>query len=246
MKSRIALLATICFAVSAHAAHSPGLAPTGRVAMATTKASLELPIIERLQDLRAQGAAGYKNLTAIMFDRSIAMQTRWKAVTAAGRVAGEASRKDLEHALKSEEWFMRNAGLIAMLQLDRNEGLKWARKLMSDKALVVRSAAVDSIENARDTASTSLLWEKLYAKENFKRGQSLFIRRRIVEVLANMETPGRESKFVAVLGDKDSDLHAPAINALERLTHKKMGQPNEPVAFQKAKWEKWWKESRSL
>lgn len=220
--------------------------PTSKVDMSVTKASLELPLIERLQDLRAQGDGGYQNLVKLMFDRQANMQTRWKAVTSAGRVGGPKSAPELTKAMKSDEWYMRNAALIAMMQLDRPTGLAWARRLMNDKALVVRAAAVDAISQARDATSAPLLWEKLYSKENFKSGQSLFIRRRIVETLAQMESKGRESKFVAVLADKDETLHAPAIAALERITNKTMGQPNEPLKFRKAKWEKWWKSSRTL
>lgn len=221
-------------------------ASVAKADMAMTKASLDLPLIERLQDLRAQGDGGYRNLVTLMFDRQAPMQVRWKATTAAGRIGGQSSRADLERALKSDEWFMRNAALVAMMQLDRPTGLSWARRLISDRALVVRAAAVDAISQARDVSSAPLLWEKLYAKENYKGRQSLFIRRRIVETLAQMEKSGRESKFVALLGDRDESLHAPAIAALERMTNKTMGQPNEPVKFRKAKWEKWWRDSRTL
>lgn len=215
-----------------------------KIDMATTKASLELSLLERLQDLRAQGPGAYYNLVSIMFNRTETMQLRWKATTAAGRIGGEKSRPVLERALKSDEWFMRNAALVAMMPLDRATGLAWARRLMNDKALVVRSAAVDALAN--DSASAPLLWEKLYSKENFKGRQSLFIRRRIVEALAENEKAGREAKFVALLSDKDESLHAPAIEALERITQKRLGAANEPIKFRKAKWEKWLKDSRTL
>ncbi len=252
MFARLAL--TGCL-LSIYVASSPALAavPTAlkvpskdRVAMATTLESLELPLIERVQDLRAQGSPGYANLRSLMFDRAQTMQLRWKAVTAAGRVGGEKSRVDLERAYKAPEWYMRNAALISMMQVDRSTGLAWARRLLADKALVVRAAAVDAIANANDATSAPVLWEKLYSKENYKRGQSLFIRRRIVEALAHVESPGREAKFIAVLADKDGTLHEPAIAALERITKKSIGQPGEPVKFRKAKWEKWWKETRTL
>mgnify|MGYP001569274346 CR=1 FL=1 len=215
-----------------------------KIDLVTTKASLELPLLERLQDLRAQGPGAYDNLVSIMFNRAESMQVRWKATTAAGRIGGEKSRPALERALKSDEWFMRNAALVAMMPLDRTTGLVWARRLMNDKALVVRSAAVDALAN--DSASAPLLWEKLYSKENFKGRHSLFIRRRIVEALAENEKPGREAKFVALLSDKDESLHAPAIEALERITQKRLGHANEPIKFRKAKWEKWLKDSRTL
>ena len=214
-------------------------------AMAATKEALAFPLEERVANLKALGDVGYQSLAKLMFDKSATMEERWKAVTAAGRVGGEKSRPELERALHASEWFMRNAALVAMMQLDHETGLSWARQLLNDKALVVRAAAVDVIDGARDAQSTQLLWTKLYAKENYKRGQSLFIRRRIVEALADMETSGRESKFIALLGDKDSSLHAPAISALERLTRHSIGSGSEPTKVRKAAWEKWWNESQA-
>lgn len=212
--------------------------------MQMTIDSLGRPLQERLSELRGQNDA-YKNLQAIAFKKSRGMDLRWKAITAMGRLGGDKSRGDLEKALKSQEWFMRNAGLVAFAQVDRAGSVAWARKLMSDKALVVRAAAVDVIANAKDASSTPLLWQKLYAKENYKRQQSLFIRRRIVEALADLEGKGRESKFIAVLGDKDESLHEPAIEALERITARSIGTPGESVPARRAQWQEWYSANKA-
>ena len=210
-----------------------------------TREVLNLPLNNRLAALREQGPQGYRNLISIMFNDSMPMESRWRAVTAAGRIGGPDSKPELERALKSNEWFMRNAGLVALSVVDREAALDWAKKLLSDKALVVRSAAVDAIQDLRDHSSTSILWEKLHAKENFKGAQSLFIRRRIVEALAQLELPGKVSKFIEVLGDADESLHAPAIAGLERMTRITMGGANEPTKFKREAWQKWWKDNKS-
>lgn len=227
----------------AHAAVSaPTMSSSG---LQATKEALELPLLERISALRAQPHA-YENLKSLMFAKSNSMDVRWKAVTAVGRIGSKAQAKaDLVRALQASEWYMRNAALIAMVNVDRAESLKWARQLMSDKALVVRSAAVDVLAQSRDIASASLLWTKLNAKENYRGKQSLFIRRRIVEALAEMEGKGAEPKFVAVLGDKDASLHEPAIEALERLTKRSLGAPGEPVQFRRAQWQQWYKENKA-
>lgn len=212
--------------------------------MQTTLDSLNLPLAERIQDLQTQ-SNGYKNLQAIAFKKGNAMDLRWKAVTAMGRLGGAKAKTDLERALKSPEWFMRNAALVSYSQNNRQASLTWARKMLSDKALVVRAAAVEIIANAKDSASSQLLWQKLYSKENFKRNQSLFIRRRIVEALADIEGKGRESKFVAILQDKDESLHEPAIEALERITAKSMGTPGETVRSRSAQWQQWYTENKA-
>jgi len=145
--------------------------------------------------------------------------------------------------LIDRDWYMRNAGLIAMTNVDRELASSWARKLLSDKALMVRAAAVATLAELRDSAAAPLLWEKLYARENFKGHQSLFIRRRIVEALGRIESSGGEGRFVEVLADADESLHGPAIKALERMTKRTFGSPGESPGSKRAHWQQWWKES---
>ncbi|HVK62311.1 MAG TPA: HEAT repeat domain-containing protein [Bdellovibrionales bacterium] len=244
--SSLALALIVTLGSAADAAIPKNATQIKPTSLLDTKAALSKPLPERLASIRSQGVHGYRNLVALMFDDAASMDVRWKAVTAAARVGGVESKPELERALKSKEWFMRNAALVAMAPLDRKETVTWARKLLSDKALVVRMAAVDAIRKSRDTASVPLLWEKLDAKENFRGSHSLFIRHRIAETLAVMETPGREAKFVALLKDKDPSLHPFAISALERLTKQTFGKAGEPVQVKKAHWEKWWRDSQAM
>ncbi len=240
----LALVTALSFGVASQAAIPSNRNQGASGSMQLTVDALSRPLEERLAELRSQDSA-YKNLQAIAFKKSNGMDLRWKALTALGRVGGAKSRTDLEKAMKSQEWFMRNAGLVAFSQLDRAGSVAWARKLLNDKALVVRSAAVDVIVNSKDVASAPLLWQKLYAKENYKRSQSLFIRRRIVEALAEIEGKGRESKFIAVLQDKDESLHEPAIEALERITAKTMGTPGESIPSRRAQWQSWYSANKA-
>lgn len=232
----------LAFASSAHAAVGNWQTSTG--GMGATREALDLPMSERVAQLK-QDPHSYENLRSLMFNKANTMDTRWKAVTAAGRVGGAKAKEDIVHALQAPEWFMRNAGLLAMSNIDRASTLAWARKLLSDKALVVRAAAVDVIEQAHDSSSTAVLWQKLYSKENFRNKQSLFIRRRIVEALADLEGRGHESKFVALLQDHDTSLHEPAMEALERLTKHTVGNPGEPETMRAAAWQKWYKENKA-
>jgi hypothetical protein len=203
------------------------------------RSSLELPMSQRVGSLRRQGPEGYRKLTQIMFDENETMAVRWKAVTAAARLGGKNSQPEIERALKSQTWFMRNAGLVALRGIDQNQALKWANKLLDDKALLVRAAAVEVIGDVGTQKDAPALWSKLNSKESFKKGQSLFIRRGIVEALARIEGPGREAAFVQVLNDSDITLHPGAIQALQRLTHKSFG-PND-IRTQRAQWLSWWK-----
>lgn len=229
---KLALLAPLFCAVAASAAISKNV----------TQEALSKPFAGRLETLENQGPQGYRNLMTIMFDEKMPMATRWRAVTAAGRIGGKESVPELERALKAPDWFMRNAGLVALAKIDRKAAIGWARKLVNDRALVVRAAAVETLADLRDTDSAGLLWEKLYAKENFRHEQSLFIRRRIVEALAVFKPVGSEGKFVKILADRDENLHPLAILALEKLTNNSLGSEKDPVAFKRERWQKWWDE----
>jgi hypothetical protein len=240
----LAFAVAIATVTTARASVSSRALQSGSGTLQSTKEALELPLAERLQRLKSDSNS-YQNLKTLMFAKATAMDVRWKAVTAAGRVGGAKAKADMIRALTAPEWFMRNAGLIALANLDRTESVTWARKLLSDKALVVRAAAVDVISQSHDTSSANLLWTKLYSKENYRNRQSLFIRRRIVEALADLEGKGHEAKFVALLQDKDESLHEPAMEALERITKHTVGNAGEPTQFRRAQWQQWYKANKA-
>jgi HEAT repeat protein len=238
----LALALAMAVAMEARAAVSPHANSNGGIQ--ATKEALDLSMLERIQALKSDSNS-YSNLKALMESKSEAFELRYKATTALAKVAGSKAKTEMVHAMTSSEWFLRNAGLIGMSSLDRAEALVWARKLLNDKALVVRSAAVDIITQARDTTSTNLLWQKLYSKENFRNKQSLYIRRRIVEALSEIDSKEHAAKFVALLQDKDDSLHEPAMEALERITHQAVATPGSPLQDRRAQWQKWYKANKA-
>ena len=219
---------------------------SSRALLSSTRDALTLPMNVRIGALRAQGPEGYRTLTFIMFDQKASMNERWKATTAVGRLGGELSVPELERAYKSSEWFMRSAALMAMQKIDRVRGVRWAQELLDDKALVVRAAAVDSLAESRAASSAPALWRTLYAKSNYSEGESLWIRRRIVETLASIEGPESKPRFLKALADRDESLHAAAIEGLERISHERLGAPDAPLSAKRELWLKHAKKSRNL
>ncbi len=237
LKSKLALALTFALAGTNALAAIPKTKPG-----VPTSEALSLPLGNRLIVIREQGPDGYRNLVKIMEDTKQPMEMRWRAVTALGRIGGRESQPELEKALGSKEWYLRNAALVAMKNIDRETANGWARKLLNDKALMVRVAAVDTLALLRDSSASEVLWQKLYAPENFKGKQSLFIRRKIVEALALLEGRGGEARFVRVLEDHDSSLHPSAIGALERITQVKLGGKQDTTTMKRERWQAWWKE----
>ena len=130
----------------------------------------------------------------------------------------EKSLVHLERAVKSRDWFMRNAGIIAMNQIAPERALIWARRLIHDPALVVRTSVVPVFRQRGQIADRDLLWRELDNKINFKKGESLWIRHHIVTALATLSSPVDAPKFLKLLDDADQRVRKASVMALESLT----------------------------
>lgn len=198
--------------------------------------TLRQSLPERIALLHSAGKPAFEELKKIAFDQNATLQDRWRAITAMGQIDSRGALKTLETAMVSREWFVRNAALIAMTHGPREKSLEWANRLLSDKALVVRTAAVQTIDKLGGKELSPELWNKLNAKENFRGTHSLWIRRHIVRALSRFPSPLDEKKFLSVLRDPDKSLHQWAIAGLEKITGKKLGESKDPVSSKREKW----------
>ena len=178
---------------------------------------LKKPLAERLVALQKQGEAGSIQLEKMAFDPAESLETRWRAVTALGRTEGAKSQGFLEKALRSPEWFMRNAAVLVIQYGHREWAIQWASSLLNDSSLVVRTAAVEALRTLNAAEKSPLLWEKFYSSQNFRGGESLWIRKHILEALVQFATPGQEQKFRAAMADQDESLHSLAKAGLQKL-----------------------------
>jgi HEAT repeat protein len=202
------------------------------------EAALRLPVSKRVEAIEKQGLRGLHELQKMAFDKSQSLETRWRAITSIGRVHPKSGRAVLEKAMVSPEWFVRNAALVVAPYSERAWAVKWARILIHDQALVVRTAAVQSLRQLNAVDSQALLWEKLYSSENYRAGKSLWIRRHILEALAQFARVGQEKNFITVLADKDASLHPIAMRTLEKITRQKYENPMQ--------WQAWWSNRKNI
>lgn len=193
----------------------------------------------QVPDSIVSGKATYRRLCKTAFDSRQELRIRWKALMSIAAIGREESLPELERAALSPDWFMRDASLQAMAKLNHPAALKWSRKLISDPSLIVRTSAVRIMKDRRDISSSNLLWESLYASQNFRGNQSLWVRRHIVEALAALHPAKSEGKFVKLLEDRDTTLHAPAIKGLEGVTGLQLGLRDDNVAVKKTFWRRW-------
>jgi HEAT repeat protein len=194
----------------------------------------------KYERLRSLGPQAYWDLKALAFNEEKNLQYRWAAMVAMARLGEQHSLPELKQALKHRDWFMRDVSLRLLPAVDKKEASEAAVRALKDSALVVRTTAVDSIKSLKVSKASDQLWKMLYAKDNYMKKQSLWIRRHIVEALAEIAPAGSEAQFIKVFDDSDSSLYEPAIKGLERLSGKKLGNAREPANFRRYQWQKWW------
>lgn len=198
---------------------------------------LAKPMPERIQAFKqSPGPKIYQMLSQTASDPAQNLHVRWRAVTTMGELNSKYFLPDLERALQSREWFMRNAALIAILNQPREVALKWSRQLLRDSALMVRTQAVRNLIGLDGYEAEPELWQEIWHKRNFRKNESLWIRAHIAEALARMASEGRTAGFRRMIQDADERLHRWAIMGLEKSTGFKLSSKAEPLDVQRQKW----------
>ena len=161
----------------------------------------------------------YQSLKRIAFSDSYDMSERWKSIIEMSQIQHKDRLPDLRKALKSQTWFIRNAALLAIEKMDAKLAEVEAIKLLSDPALVVRSAAVEVLaKRMRSSAlARKALWEELQDKQNFIQKESLWIRPQIIQHLAKSPLPADKSLFQSMLADSNSQVQDLARSALAEI-----------------------------
>lgn len=195
---------------------------------------LRLPMKERM--MRLHDIPGIRDqLKALAFNRQQALDVRWRSITALGNLSAKSYRWELEEALKSPEWFMRNAALIAIQHDDRDFAIRWSKQLLKDPALVVRTQAIKNLMDLKASAKEEV-WAALFAKSNFRNSKSLWVRNYMVQAMVEWASRADEKRFLRLLMDQDPSIQKWAILGLEKSTGLRLSNPDEPIALQKRKW----------
>lgn len=206
-------------------------------ALISARELLSMPEENRYQITEGQEQYFYPGVLEIAKDESQAMAVRWKAVTLVSKLKSKSSLKDLKSFLNSKDWFMRNAALISLDSVSKSEGRTAAKKLLTDKALVVRSAAVQVLSQSMDREIRDLFWEEMESKQNFRSKQSLWVRPQMLKALSDNPQKNEVALFVKHLEDKDLKVQESSMLALETLSQKKFDGKN--LAQKRDLWKKW-------
>lgn len=150
---------------------------------------------------------------------ALAMTQRWKALLKAAELAeGREMEKILAFA-ESKDWYMRNATLVALDKLGNDMVYEKAKVLVSDKALVVRSAAVDVLSRLNNREIRKIFSQELAKPYNFSGKTSLWIRAQIMKHLIQSPTEEERPFFAHYLFDRDRQIAEMSTLALEKVTN---------------------------
>lgn len=97
-----------------------------------------------------------------------------------------------------------------------------AKELISDKALVVRSAAVEILAQRMTDENKSILIKEMDKGYNFHKKSSLWIRPQILNKVAEVANSTDRQFFVQYLFDEDKEVSESSARALEKLTGEKL------------------------
>ena len=142
---------------------------------------LSLPVQNRLLVAEKRKADLMPELTQVAFDTNNNMDVRWNSLSLAAHLEPQKAEALAARAIKADEWFMRNAGLVVLSAMGSEQLKGQSLKLLKDPALVVRSAAVEGLAPmaSGDSEVRKALWAELFEARNFRKGQSLWIRKQI-------------------------------------------------------------------
>lgn len=174
----------------------------------------------------------YSSQIKIAQNPSLPMSTRWQSLIKAAEQAGPAQISEIAAFAKSNDWFMRNAALVALEKINSGYAMDQAKLLVQDKALVVRSAAVDMLSKRNTLEVKRIFAEELSKPYNFSGRQSLWIRPQIMKVIA-AGASSEDRQFMAKhLFDSDKKVAALSAAALEKISSIRFEDKNKVQSWQ--------------
>ena len=107
--------------------------------------------------------------------------------------------------------------------------------------MMVRAAAADALGGLRQPASADALGQALNNPANFRGGQSLFVRKHIVDAIGSIGSRSSLELLVSSIEDADPAVQLSARNALTRITGESFGRGSSVTPEEADAWKTWWK-----
>lgn len=164
-------------------------------------------------------SANIKSAPQFDFDNPrLTMNERWQSMMSFVTAKGSDATEVLLKKSKDKIWYMRNAALVALDEINSPHAITVAKKFLSDESLVVRSAAVNVLQKHLTQDVRQLFWNELQQKRNFLKNQSLWIRSQIMEILSSHPLNSELKKFKEFRNDSDDKVSTAAKRAMDLIS----------------------------
>jgi HEAT repeat protein len=204
------------------------------------KEVLSLPVFNRDMLMKQAPEGINSQLEKIVMTEDEKMGLRWRALM-------EISKRDktllsslLEYAENSDDWYMRNAAVVASQNADKEVSYDISMKLLSDRAMVVRAAAAKRLGELEDRRALMSLHKSLLSKDNFRKGQSLWVRQEVARAIVNIDPKLTEGNYTRWLNDSDQEIQKIAMDAFSAKLGVKLAEEGDDFSKRLAKWQQWW------
>ena len=154
-----------------------------------------------LFSVTSYGSISWEQIEKESFDKNLPVAKRWKALMNSTEAPVKKRDQILKRAYQSHEWLMKNGALIAMKKVDPQKATLWAGKLLTDRAMMVRMAAVGVLNDLGAKKSEGLLWKSLNHPHQFHKGVGLPSRRSVVRALWKVSRD--KKRWQSLLTDSD-------------------------------------------
>ena len=193
------------------------------------KQALELPLHRRNQFFQKRPHY-FVYLKHIFQAQESSPAMKWQALMSMTRLDPQKARPLIDQALNSSDWFLKNAGLIALEIIQPESAVRKAAQFLDHPALMLRTASVELIRRRKAEQYKDVLWTQLGSPQNFKNGKSLWVRYTIAQTLSEFSDFKDQDLFLALLEDADPRIHSIALRTLQRLQPlQKNNQRNSPM-----------------
>ncbi len=193
---------------------------------------------DNFQRLVVMGPSATANLFAIFEDTAQSFPRRWVAARAIGTIGDRRWVQALSSRLTDSDAMVRYAVTVVLGDLGGPEAFQALRNAIDDPAMVVRTAAVEALPKAGGRAAIPLLLAELDHPRNSMRGQSMWIRRRIIRELGQLHATAAIPQLVDSLDDGLEDHRREAVGSLEQITGRKVSAETLDATIQD--WKSWW------
>ena len=179
----------------------------------------------------------YGHLKQRAFSEESSLSEKWQSLQKMARKDARKFQKDVEIALKSKAWYMRNAALVALNATSlKSLSQKWSRKLLFDKSLVVRTQAIRNLIELKDDGYSEKIYEALNHRLNFRGTYSLWIRPYLAKALVMQPPKDWKKVYRTMLGDKDAQVQAWGVIGLEKQSGLRLGKKTDSLEAKAQKW----------